>query len=110
MERGDIYLVKLDPIVGREQAGERRVLVLTTAEFNRVTSTPLVAPITIGGGLARMEGFSVSLTGTGLQTQGIVRCDQVRALDLRGRGAKRLEMVPDYIVDDVLAKVTTLFE
>jgi mRNA-degrading endonuclease toxin of MazEF toxin-antitoxin module len=48
--------------------------------------------------------------GIGTKTTGIVRCDQPRAIDLRARGAKRLENVPAPIVDEVLSKVGPLFE
>jgi hypothetical protein len=34
---------------------------------------------------------------------------QPRALDLRARGARRLERVPEAIVDDNLARVSALF-
>jgi len=40
----------------------------------------------------------------------VVRCDQPRAVDLRARGARRLEAVPEPIVDEVLSKVGPLFE
>jgi mRNA interferase ChpB len=110
MERGDIYLVSLDPTRGREQQGERRVMVVSPAEFNRLTGLPVVVPITTGGNFARVAGFTVPLTGTGLATQGVVRCDQPRVLDLRERRAKRLERAPDYVVDEVLGKLQPLFE
>ena len=37
MERGDIYLVSLDPVSGHEQQGERPVLVISPQAFNRIT-------------------------------------------------------------------------
>jgi|ERR1051326_2085992 mRNA interferase ChpB len=110
MERGDIYLVSLDPTAGHEQQGRQPVLVVTPARFNKVTGVPVVLPITTGGNFARTAGFAVSLSGAGTKTTGIVRCDQPRALDLRARRANRLEAVPASIIDDVLAKLTTLFE
>lgn len=110
MERGDIYIVSLDPTEGREQKGPRRVLVISPGKFNRLTGTPLVVPITTGGGLARTIGFSVSLMGAGLETTGMVRCDQARSLDLQARKGRRIETAPDFIVDDVLSKVATLLE
>lgn len=111
MERGEIWVVSLDPTAGQEQRGERRVVILTTAAFNRMTNVPIVAPVTIGGDFARVRGFTVSLTGLGLNTQGVVRCDQPRAMALRARGARRTnEKLPDFVMDDVLARVGTLFE
>lgn len=110
MERGDIYLVSLDPTAGREQQGKRPVLVVSPGKFNRLTGAPVVLPITTGGQFARTAGFAVPLTGAGTQTTGVVRCDQPRALDLRARGGKKLESVPEHIVDEVLGKVIPLFE
>ncbi len=110
MERGDIYLVSLDPASGHEQQGKRPVLVVTPGKFNRLTGVPVVLPITSGGRFARTAGFAVSLTGAGTRTTGIVRCDQPRALDLRARSGKKLEAVPAHIVDEVLSRVAPLFE
>ena len=110
MERGDIYLVSLDPAAGHEQQGKRPVLVISPGKFNRLTGVPVVLPITRGGGFARTAGFAVSLMGAGTQTTGVVRCDQPRALDLRARSGRRRESVPAPIIDEVLSKVGTLFE
>jgi len=110
MERGDIYLVSLDPSSGHEQQGKRPVLVVTPGKFNRMTNVPIVLPITTGGNFARSAGFAVSLTHAGIKTTGIVRCDQPRALDLRARNGKKLESVPAHIMDNVLAKLATLLE
>jgi mRNA interferase ChpB len=110
MERGDIYLVSLDPTQGHEQQGRRPVLVVSPAAFNRVTKVPVVLPITSGGNFARTAGFAVSLVGSGTQTTGVIRCDQPRALDLQARDARKLESVPAMIVDEVLAKLATILE
>jgi mRNA interferase ChpB len=110
MERGDIYLVSLDPALGHEQQGKRPVLVISPEPFNRLTGAPVVLPITTGGNFARTAGFAVSLMGAGTRTIGVVRCDQPRAVDLLARRAKRLESVPQHIVDEVLSKVGPLFE
>lgn len=67
-------------------------------------------PITSGGNFARTAGFAVSLSGLGLRTTGVVRCDQPRALDLAARKGKKLESVPSEIVDEVLARLATILE
>lgn len=108
MERGDIYLVSLDPTSGHEQQGTRPVLVISPGPFNRLTKTPVVLPITTGGSFARTAGFAVSLMGSGTETTGIVRCDQPRALDLGSRRARRLESVSAPIIEDILAKLATI--
>ena len=68
MERGDIYLVSLDPTSGHEQQGTRPVLIVSPSSFNQLTKTPIVLPITTGGNFARTAGFAVSLTGCGTKT------------------------------------------
>lgn len=109
MKRGDIYLVSLDPTAGHEQQGTRPVLVVSPDRFNRFTGVPIVVPITSGGSFARNAGFTVSLAGARTRTGGVIRCDQPRPLDLVARNGRRLESVPQPIIDDVLAKLLTLF-
>ncbi len=108
MKRGDIYLVSLDPTAGHEQKGSRPVVIVSPDEFNQVTKLPVVLPITTGGDFARRLGFAVPLTG--IKTTGVIRCDQPRVLDLAARQARWDDSVPDAIMDDVLARLSTLFE
>ncbi|MGY6768879.1 type II toxin-antitoxin system PemK/MazF family toxin [Komagataeibacter sp. NFXK3] len=110
MERGDIYLVSLDPTSGHEQQGTRPVMVVSPAAFNRMTKTPIVLPITSGGNFARTAGFAVSLMGAGTKTTGVVRCDQPHALDIGSRSGRKLESVSTHIIDEVLAKLSTILE
>ena len=109
MNRGDIYLVDLEPTKGREQRGQRPVLVVSADAFNR-DWPPLVCPITSGAVAARQAGLTVSLASTGMQTQGVVLCSQIRVVDIKARGGRRVESAPDYIVDDVLGCLQDLLE
>ena len=110
MKRGDIYLVSLDPTQGHEQQGTRPVLVVSPDAFNALTRVPIVVPITSGAAFARSAGFTVSLSGAGTRTTGVIRCDQPRPLDLAARRARKLESVPAEILDDLLARLSTLFQ
>ena len=110
MKRGEIWLVGLDPTAGHKQKGQRPVLIVSPEAFNRVTKVPVVLPITSGGSFARTAGFAVPLTGAGTKTTGIVRCDQPRALDLAARRGRKLESVPDALIDEVLARLAPIFE
>jgi mRNA-degrading endonuclease toxin of MazEF toxin-antitoxin module len=110
MRRGEIWLVGLDPVEGHEQKGRRPVLIISPDAFNQVTKVPVVLPITSGGNFARTAGFAVSLAGAGTKTTGVVRCDQPRSLDLGARNGRKLENVPDAIMNEVLAKVGTILE
>lgn len=108
-ERGDVVSVPLDPVVGHEQRGTRPALVLTTREFNKLGDV-LVAPITQGGDFARHAGFAVTLTGTGCKTQGVALVNKIRMMDLAARGAKRIERVPQVVVEDALARLAGLLD
>jgi mRNA-degrading endonuclease toxin of MazEF toxin-antitoxin module len=110
MKRGEIWLVGLDPTEGHEQKGRRPVLIVSPEAFNRVTKVPVVLPITSGGNFARTAGFAVTLAGAGTKTTGIVRCDLPRALDLGARGGRKLESIPDAVMDEVLARLSPIFE
>jgi mRNA-degrading endonuclease toxin of MazEF toxin-antitoxin module len=109
VKRGDIYLVSLDPTEGHEQQGTRPVLIVSPDKFNALTKVPIVVPITSGGNFARTAGFAVSLDSAGTRTKGVVRCDQPRPIDLSARKARKLESVPDAIIDEVLARIVALF-
>lgn len=62
MDRGEIWLVSLDPTAGHEQSGKRPVLIVSPASFNKFTRLPVVVPVTSGGDFARTAGFTVSPT------------------------------------------------
>lgn len=108
MNRGDIYLVSLDPTEGREQRGSRPFLVVSPSEFNEATKLPVICPITSGGNFARRIRFAVPITG--IKTTGVVRCDQPRVLDFGARNARKVDTLPPPIMDEVLAKLATIFE
>ena len=110
VERGDIIELTLDPTARREQRGRRRVLVLSPREFNRVAGVVFIAPITQGGDYARDMGFTVPLSGTGLDSQGVVLCHQTTSKDINAREPRKIERAPDYIVNDVLARVRAVLE
>jgi len=107
--RGEIWHVNLNPTAGKEQMGARPVLIVSDKEFNRA-GLVVICPITQGGNQARYAGFAASLMNAGTKTQGVVMCNQPRTIDYMVRGAQFVEDVPDYVMDDVLARVQTLLE
>lgn len=108
MKRGEIWVVSLDPIKGHEQQGSRPVLIVSPDSFNQATGLPVTVPITSGGGFARRLGLAVPLEG--LKTTGIVRCDQPRVIDLKASSGRRAEELSAPLLDEVLARLATLFE
>ena len=107
--RGEIWFVNLNPTSGREQQGQRPVLVVSEKEFNRLGLT-VVCPITQGGQQSRFAGFAVTLMGTGSETQGVVMCNQPRTVDLSARAGRFVEDVSDQVLDEVLARLLAIFE
>lgn len=83
IERGDICLVDLNPVPGREQAGRRPVLVLSVNATNR---QPLVANAVIGTkgeNVARdyPTHVRVSATESGLPMETVFLGFQLGSLD-----------------------------
>ena len=95
----------MSPSAGREQAGRRPGLIISSFVFNRATGFAVVAPISTVANAARSSHFAVTLIGAGTETTGMIQVDQVRSLDWRKRGAtERKERVPDHILRDVLER------
>jgi mRNA interferase ChpB len=109
MKRGEIWLASLDPTEGQEQRGTRPVLIVSpTAFHNRLI--PIICPIATAGVGQRLDGLTVMLVGAGTLTTGIVICNQVRVLDFKKRAIRRIETVPTYILEEVLACLQDIFE
>ncbi len=86
------------------------IATVSPAPFNKLTGTPVVVAITTGGGFAHRRGFAVSLQDAGTRTTGVIRCDQPRALDVGARNGRHVDTVPEKIIDEVLARLATIFE
>jgi len=83
IQRGEIYFVNLSPAQGREQAGHRPVLVISSDAVNRL---PLVVSVVVG---TKGENISrdyptnvrVAAADSRLPIETVFMCFQVRALD-----------------------------
>lgn len=83
IRRGQIYFVRLDPVLGREQAGRRPVLVVSD---NAINSLPLVVAIVVGtdaSDITRSYPTNVLITAkeSGLPKDTVFLCFQLRSLD-----------------------------
>jgi mRNA interferase MazF len=83
MRRGEIYFVDLSPVVGREQAGRRPVLVLSIDAINQAPLVVTVVPGTDGANIRRdfRTNVRVAAAESGLPMETVFLCFQVRALD-----------------------------
>jgi mRNA interferase MazF len=83
MKRGEIDFVDLDPVKGREQAGRRPVVVVSIEAVNRLPLVVIVVPGTDGINVRRdfPTNVRVPASESGLPTDTVFLCFQVRALD-----------------------------
>lgn len=98
IRRGDVYLAALDPVVGREIAKTRPVVVVSNDLNNEFSGTVTVLPIT-SGSLEKIYPFEVLLPkGTAnLPKDSKVKANQIRTLD-RSRLVKRIGELPTDIM------------
>src|SRR5208283_1908502 len=97
ISRGQIYFVNLSPTQGREQAGYRPVLVVSSDAINR---QPLVVAVVVGTDAANVprdypSNRRVTARESGLPKDTVFLCFQLRSLDPArfvdsGKGALRL--------------------
>ncbi len=103
VRRFEIFLVSLDPTVGREIRKTRPCLVISPDEMNRYLDTVLAAPMTTRGrpyptrAACRFRGKA-----------GFVALDQIRAID-RSRLIRRLGRIGPAVQDQVIATLNEMF-
>lgn len=83
IERSEIYFVNLNPVQGREQAGQRPVLVLSINAINRIPLVVTVVVGTKGSNVTRdySTNVRVSPDESGLPLETVFLGFQVRSLD-----------------------------
>ena len=83
ISRGQVYFVNLSPTEGREQAGRRPVLVVSSDMLNRQS---LVVSVVVGTDAAKVPrdyptNVRVPATESGLPKDTVFLCFQIRSLD-----------------------------
>ena len=83
IQRGEIYFVNLNPTAGREQAGERPVLVLSIDAINQLPLVVTVVTGTKGTNIALNYPTNVRVapSESGLPLETVFLCFQIRSLD-----------------------------
>ena len=104
-EAGDIIWTDFDPRVGREQSGRRPALVISPADFCRVTEFAIVCPIT-----SRVRPFGTSVVlPPGLAVSGEILTSHVRSIDTLARPISYAGVtVPAATLVDVRSKLAAL--
>ena len=103
MNRGEIWLVNLDPTVGSEIKKTRPCVVVSPQELNQHLRTVMMAPMTSKGFAAP---FRVPVTHAG--TKGLIVLDQLRVVD-KQRLVKKLGQVSAKTMGTVLRTLQELF-
>ena len=110
-KRGDVFIVDLNPVVGREMKDDHRCVVITPREINAVGMC-LVVPVTTGGQFTRNAGLAVNISGH--RTTGVALCNQVRALDIaervKNKSARYVETLDDHLTDEIAARVVGMID
>jgi mRNA-degrading endonuclease toxin of MazEF toxin-antitoxin module len=97
IERWSVVILDLDPVVGHEQAGQRRALVVSYEPFHR-SGMATVCPIT--GRAPKYPGEIRVPTGHAGQTiEGSILVHQVRTVDLRRVTASEIAGLPQRVID-----------
>lgn len=103
VRRFEVFLIALDPTIGREIRKTRPCLIVSPDEMNKHLATVLVAPMTTAG---RPYPTRVSCRFRG--KEGRIALDQIRAVD-RSRLVRRLGRLAPGAQDAVLSTLAELF-
>jgi mRNA interferase MazF len=103
VSRFDVFLVNLDPTLGKEIRKTRPCLVISPDELNRNIRTLIVAPMT-----TRRRAYPTRIPCTFQGKRGEIVLDQLRTVD-RERLVKRLGKVSRPVSERVLEALGELF-
>ncbi len=101
--RFDVFLVNLDPTIGREIQKTRPCVVISPDEMNRHLRTVIVAPMTTRG-----REYPTRVPCRFRRKAGEVALDQIRTVDTR-RLVKRLGKLPAAAQKQVLEVLMEMF-
>ena len=96
--RGEVRWADLNPVLGREQAGRRPVLILSHGIFNQRSGTVIAMAIT---SQPQKAGFPLtsSLNSMQLQKRSWVKISQIRTLSVQRIGSKLGDIEPEQLVE-----------
>lgn len=82
--RGDVFLARLDPTEGSEQAGTRPVAVVTRDAINANSPVVVVVPFTDAANPKRIYPSHVWVAkgSAGLRLDSIAKAEQIRAIEV----------------------------
>jgi len=103
LARGEVHLVRLDPVLGSEMRKTRPFLVVSPDELNQHLRTAMVAPMTTGG-----HAYPWRIACRFHNRSGFVALDQLRTVDSE-RFLKRLGRLTPSTLTQVLRALQEMF-
>ena len=104
--RGHWIWMDFTPHAGHETAGRRPALVLSSAEFNKITGMCLACPATT---TRRPYRFQVPIPD-GEPVDGVVMPEQIRSVDFVARRVQFISVASPELVEQVTAIVESLID
>jgi mRNA interferase MazF len=112
LERGSVWLVALDPVVGRELRKTRPCVIVQTDAANRKSPVTIVCPLVSARGReGNILNVQVPVGDGGVLKESLVQCNQVRVVDrsrLRGKALGTLSSDVMTRVNDGLRTILDL--
>jgi mRNA interferase MazF len=103
-DRGDFVWIDLNPRQGREQSGHRPALVISPKAYNRKAGLCVICPAT-----RQAKGYPFEVpVHMGDRSRSVILADHVRSVDWKQRRIRRIETVPDDVLDDVVGRLEAL--
>lgn len=103
-DRGEIVWLDFTPQAGREQAGRRPALVLTTRSYNQRTHLAIMCPIT-----SHEKGYPFEVVlPMDAHIRGVILVDHLKSLDWKQRKAERAGRVSYHVLQEVLDRMAGL--
>jgi mRNA interferase MazF len=103
IERGEVWLVNLDPTIGSEIQKTRPCVIISPPEMHDYLKTLIVAPMTTG---SKPAPYRIPITFA--QKKGLILLDQIRTLD-KIHLVKKYGKVPHAVFDQTLDILQKMF-
>lgn len=103
MKRFDVWLINLDPTIGKEIKKTRPCLIISPDEMNDFISTVIVAPMT-----TKIRNYPSRITCLFQDNKGQIVLDQIRTVD-KSRLIKKLGVIDDKSQFEVIEVLQEMF-
>lgn len=105
LERGDIVWIDFSPTRGHEQSGLRPAVILSPANYNAISGLIIACPMT-----TKHKDYFLEVAVEGPKGKSFVLADQVRSFDIKNRIKRKDGKVTESEINEILARVSVLFQ